>query len=399
MTSYYEVLEVPVGADEEAIAAAFRRKAQESLMDTEAYELVERAYETLKSPEKRKEYDLQLSQEDDEPMQAPPPSTRPGTAPLRRIISSPTHDIDVTRTFAPSNCPICGHQNAVGDTYCGECGFLLSSAAASSVASVPEPDVIVTPRLENAAGHVYPIKAGLNRVGRENADILILDKTVSRYHGLLVFDEERHLFSVEDAGSSNGTKVNDVVLPPRSSHPLQNEDSIAFGSTKFRLITGEAVIPAEKSDGKSADGPSEIEITMPPAGASPMARLTLQRGRGPQEVLLIPGTISIGRLPDNQISLPGDRFASGHHAQIVVEETVFRLIDVGSTNGSFLNGLRLTTNESIAMSDGDEIVIGSTVFQFQKIARSTPVEVTAAASEPTAAFEVQLSEPPSPNDL
>jgi pSer/pThr/pTyr-binding forkhead associated (FHA) protein len=53
----------------------------------------------------------------------------------------------------------------------------------------------------------------------------------------------------------------------------------------------------------------------------------------------------------------------------VVEESIFRLIDVGSTNGSFLNGLRLTTNESIAMSDGDEIMIGSTVFQFQKIVK------------------------------
>jgi pSer/pThr/pTyr-binding forkhead associated (FHA) protein len=374
-------------------------------MDTEAYDRVQTAYETLTSPEKRAEYDAELKKTEPEPNviaePAPAPTSTPdastgnrvGTVPLRRNVSPINADVlgaDTTRAFKPTVCPICSHQNSVGDVYCTECGFLLSTTPGALATATAGVDYAVTPRLENAAGHIYQIKPGLNRVGRENADILILDKVVSRYHALLVFDEERHLFSVEDAGSSNGTKINETVLSPRSSHALNNGDEISFGTAKFLLVTGEPAIKAEKGQ-PDDERTTEIEISLPPTAMIPMAKLTLQRGRGPQEVLLIPGTISIGRLPDNQISLPGDRYASGHHAQIVVEERTFRLIDVGSTNGSFLNGLRLTTNESIAMSDGDEIMIGSTVFQFQKVGKSQPPSQRAAQ-----AAEEEPSETPAP---
>jgi len=378
--SYYDVLGVSETADDQAIVAAYRQKAQESLMDTEAYDLVQTAYETLSSPEKRQVYDSELRNAVAEPTSDVTVS-RPGTAPLRRAFRSDRGGTDdATRAFQPVICAICSHPNSAGETYCAECGFLLTTvldAADEAFAAA----ATVGPRLESSTGHVYTIKAGLNKVGREHADILILDKTVSRYHAVLVFDEERHLFSVEDAGSSNGTKVNSTLLPPRSSHQLDDGDEIAFGTTKFHLYTGIPVTPAEKGSATDDDGNRRIEITLPPTGAPPAAKLILQRGKGPQEVLLSHGTISIGRLPDNQISLAGDRYASGHHAQIVVEENIFRLIDVGSTNGSFLNGLRLTTNESIAMSDGDEIMIGSTVFQFQKIAKPSVDTVDSPVEE------------------
>jgi pSer/pThr/pTyr-binding forkhead associated (FHA) protein len=365
--SYYEVLGISPDADDQAILEAYRHKAQESLMDTEAYDLVQEAYETLSSPDKRAEYDTGLANLQAEATVASIPG-RPGTAPLRRVVTpSDSLPPDATRALQPVVCANCSHTNPATETYCAECGFLLSSVpgTADLMSSAGAPPT--GPRLENSAGHVYPLKPGLNRVGRENADILILDKTVSRYHALVVYDEERHLFSVEDAGSSNGTRVNDAPLPARASHQLNDGDEISFGTTKFKLDTGDPITPGDKTRVMSSDSSQRIEITMPPDEGPATGRLTLQRGKGPQEVMLSPGTVSIGRLPDNQICLNGDRYASGHHAQIVIEESIFRLIDVGSTNGSFLNGLRLTTNESIAMSDGDEIMIGSTVFQFNKL--------------------------------
>jgi pSer/pThr/pTyr-binding forkhead associated (FHA) protein len=371
LISYYDVLGIPGTADEQAITAAYRAKAQASLTDAEAYDLVQLAFETLKSPEKRQQHDAELIGISPEKTQQVTTSIRSGTVPLRRAVSPLVEDSDKTQAFQPVTCAVCTHQNVSGEIYCAECGFLLSSAVEKSTLDPLSSDVPSGPRLESATGHVYPLKAGLNRVGRENADVLVLDKTVSRYHAMLVFDEERHIFSVEDAGSSNGTRVNDSLLAPRSSHQLSDSDEVSFGNTRFRLISGLPARPAEKGGLQGRDD-QEVEITLPPSEHKALARLTLQRGRGPQEVLLVPGSINIGRLPDNQISLTGDRYASGHHAQIVVEENIFRLIDVGSTNGSFLNGLRLTTNESIAINDGDEIMIGSTVFQFQKVSKDQP---------------------------
>jgi pSer/pThr/pTyr-binding forkhead associated (FHA) protein len=351
-------------------------------MDTEAYDEVQSAYETLISPEKRSVYDAGLEATFSE-LAATPASKKGGTVPLRRSNagqqSSDGSAPDSTKAFMSVICPICTQQNSVGDKYCIECGFLLSSTP-SEVIVQPMIAGSNAPRLESAAGTKQIVKPGLNRVGREHADILVSDKTVSRYHALVVFDEERNLLSVEDAGSSNGTRVNEFVLPPRSSHPLNDGDEITFGTAKFKVFAGVPAPVVEKSAEENQNH-KEITVTLPPLETTPTARLTLQRGRGPQEVLLTPGTITIGRLPDNHVSLPGDRYASGHHAQVVVEETVFRLIDVGSTNGSFLNGLRLTTNESIAMSDGDELMIGSTVFQFQVIKKKSAAEHDSEADD------------------
>jgi pSer/pThr/pTyr-binding forkhead associated (FHA) protein len=394
--SYYDVLGISSGANAEQIRAAYKQRSQETLMDTEAYDQVQTAYETLTSDSGRAEYDAELLAAATEPVIDSEPPRKGGTVPLRRSSTVTTQlgsSDGVTKALAPVVCPICGQQNSIGDRYCIECGFLLSSTPGPALAQPSPVDAASAPHLESSSGVQYLLHAGLNRVGRESADILVLDKTVSRYHAVVVFDEERHLFSVEDAGSSNGTRVNDYVLPPRSSHQLNNGDEILFGTAKFHLFSGEPAVPAEKTS--SADdngGVSHIEVTLPPVSVSPRARLTLQRGRGPQEVLLVPGTISIGRLPDNQISLPGDRYASGHHAQVVVDDTVFRLIDVGSTNGSYLNGLRLTTNESIAMSDGDELMIGSTVFQFHTIIRPPSDAETSDSIVPTDT-EVHFSPP------
>jgi curved DNA-binding protein CbpA len=79
--SYYEVLGISPDADDQAILEAYRHKAQESLMDTEAYDLVQEAYETLSSPDKRAEYDTGLANLQAEATVASIPG-RPGTAPL-----------------------------------------------------------------------------------------------------------------------------------------------------------------------------------------------------------------------------------------------------------------------------------------------------------------------------
>ena len=51
-----------------------------------------------------------------------------------------------------------------------------------------------------------------------------------------------------------------------------------------------------------------------------------------------------------------DSVASGHHAQIVFERGAYQLLDLGSRNGTWLNGRKLTTKE--ALRSGDRIGFG-----------------------------------------
>ena len=67
------------------------------------------------------------------------------------------------------------------------------------------------------------------------------------------------------------------------------------------------------------------------------------------------------------VAVPG-RSMSGTHARIGVRDGAFVLEDRGSTNGSFVNGVRVTTQR---LADGDVIELGHTLFML-RTAVSTP---------------------------
>jgi serine/threonine-protein kinase len=82
-------------------------------------------------------------------------------------------------------------------------------------------------------------------------------------------------------------------------------------------------------------------------------------------------TFMIGRSEDAQFCLPHDRFFSRHHCLIEIAPPQAFLRDLGSTNGTFVNGLRV---ETAHLKAGDRIQGGETVLE---------VAVASDYSEPT----------------
>lgn len=70
---------------------------------------------------------------------------------------------------------------------------------------------------------------------------------------------------------------------------------------------------------------------------------------------------TIGRLPDCEILL-SDSNVSRHHAEIRPRGDGFVLVDLGSTNGSKVNGVRVTER---VLRDGDELTFGNTRLHFE----------------------------------
>jgi eukaryotic-like serine/threonine-protein kinase len=71
-------------------------------------------------------------------------------------------------------------------------------------------------------------------------------------------------------------------------------------------------------------------------------------------------TFMIGRSEDAQFCLPHDRFFSRHHCLIEIAPPQAFLRDLGSTNGTFVNGLRV---ETAHLKHGDRIQGGETVLE------------------------------------
>ncbi len=82
-----------------------------------------------------------------------------------------------------------------------------------------------------------------------------------------------------------------------------------------------------------------------------------------QKVPLKNRKVKIGRDPSNQVVIPDDTFTSRHHAWISYEESDFWLEDLGSTNGTLLNGHPVVKRQ--VLSAGDKIRVGHTELTFE----------------------------------
>ncbi|AHY45310.1 FHA domain [Rubrobacter radiotolerans] len=70
----------------------------------------------------------------------------------------------------------------------------------------------------------------------------------------------------------------------------------------------------------------------------------------------------VGRSSEGEIVLKGDEYASGRHARFTRHGGLLYVEDLGSTNGTYVNGSKAVG--ATPLRDGDEIKIGSTVFRF-----------------------------------
>jgi predicted component of type VI protein secretion system len=81
-------------------------------------------------------------------------------------------------------------------------------------------------------------------------------------------------------------------------------------------------------------------------------------------VTLGPGNLTIGRIADNQLVV-SDAKASSHHAEIRPNGQGYSIVDVGSTNGTFVNEQRIERNLPRPLTSGDTIRIGDTRFTYE----------------------------------
>jgi len=74
--------------------------------------------------------------------------------------------------------------------------------------------------------------------------------------------------------------------------------------------------------------------------------------------------LAVGRGGDNDLPLEGDEYASARHARFEPRRDGVYVEDVGSTNGTFVNGIRLSGDRRLA--PGDVVRIGATELRFEK---------------------------------
>ena len=86
----------------------------------------------------------------------------------------------------------------------------------------------------------------------------------------------------------------------------------------------------------------------------------LSEGR---EFVLDTAPVTVGRAPENDIRLDGDEFASSKHARVEPRRDGVWVEDVGSTNGTFVNGKQL--DRPRRLTPGDVVRVGGTDLRYE----------------------------------
>ena len=148
------------------------------------------------------------------------------------------------------------------------------------------------------------------KIGRDNTnDVIINEPRVSRNHAIIT-DLYNGGYEVKDLGSSNGTYVNGQKITQQVIYP---GDELRVASS---IVNWQNAFESASS--------SKIDSLIQEA---PFAK--------------IKKTITVGSASDNDIVI-SNNFISTHHAKISVLNTGnYYLQDMGSSNGSFVNGSKI----------------------------------------------------------
>ena len=132
-------------------------------------------------------------------------------------------------------------------------------------------------------------------------------------------------------------------------------------------------------------------------------RLVMRQGPNPGMVLeLSKGDLTIGRDLGNDIVI-NDVEISRKHARLVLQGERYRIEDLGSTNGTFVNGQRLITAHLLVR--GDQVSLGENVILVYEVlplnaaetqvssAASMPLPPAAPGKSPTGTIRPQKKEP------
>ncbi|MEK6283213.1 MAG: FHA domain-containing protein [Acidobacteriota bacterium] len=76
--------------------------------------------------------------------------------------------------------------------------------------------------------------------------------------------------------------------------------------------------------------------------------------------------VSVGRVADNELSLNDSSVSKIHAAITLNQQGTLMVADTGSTNGTFINGRRISYGEARQIEDGDVVGFGDVEVRFRK---------------------------------
>ena len=188
---------------------------------------------------------------------------------------------------------------------------------------------------------------GSYSIGRvDGNDVVLPSNSVSRSHARIFVANNKCY--ITDLGSANGVLVDGALI--------QDKTEIKNGS-KIRI--GEYTLYLEYKDQKEMNAGQDVLKTQIVSGNESGYKLVRVGDKfAGEEFMLTEASNSIGRTEDNYILLTEDSI-SRNHAKIVNVNLNYFVVDLGSSNGTFVNNKKI--QGQVPLHGGDLIRFGSDV--------------------------------------
>lgn len=124
----------------------------------------------------------------------------------------------------------------------------------------------------------------------------------------------------------------------------------------------------ERRRGKANDPAPTPEVVSPPSDVNITARVSTGSMTFDAVLVMTPGgrRISVGRGKDNELLLNDGSVSKIHATMLMNREGTLLLADAGSTNGTFINGRRISYGEARQIETGDVVGFGHVEVRFRK---------------------------------
>jgi pSer/pThr/pTyr-binding forkhead associated (FHA) protein len=184
----------------------------------------------------------------------------------------------------------------------------------------------------------FSIREGDAVIGREpGLAVFVPKRGISRHHAKLTWDGASYW--IEDLDSRNGTFVNGLPVPRKGRERLRHLDRITLG----RAIELLFLTPADRMGVVKREGVLEAAL--------------LGEGSGTPKYAIGAGGLTLGRSAANDVVFEGDA-VSKLHARIQRTREHVVVQDLGSANGTYVNGARVVT---ALLQDGDRLSLAGDV--------------------------------------
>jgi ABC-type multidrug transport system ATPase subunit/pSer/pThr/pTyr-binding forkhead associated (FHA) protein/ABC-type multidrug transport system permease subunit len=177
-------------------------------------------------------------------------------------------------------------------------------------------------------------------IGRNDENTIVIPLAqVSKQHAIIEWTDSNELY-IKDLNSTNGTFVNGVQIGANIPVKINETDSISFVNAELIRI-------------KITDESTLVEPIPEPSISKPKSE---QNSNSLSELFNKKSQIVIGRIEDCDYVISNPSISRRHAMVEKIGPNSYKITDLNSLNGTYVNGRRITGSETI--SNADQILIG-----------------------------------------